>query len=827
MPPDSFANGYEFGLPVAQAFYIFDTDKTYQGTIKVETQKDSFEDLVVYWTDIMHLHENAIYLKDNNGIVANFVKSRSGETRVPLRVLYSPDPLTIIVHKAPLDHVIVPLSKGLRIEPERTLSASTRIRKKLYRALFRTNSDPVAPMASTGAHHFHRTSTTVAEKIEDGQLVKVPEAVNETMPLPPTTHAPPPLAPQIASKLDASTSHSILEERPLVESRKSMVASVTATPGFESTATNKTHGLHNQDNKMQEIVQHGLNVDQIITTYSEHGRALKDLGRDSEANVSYDKSDELRSNLLAKEALVSAKASLENARSAQGRDRALKYCKKAKTALRRIDISAVTTDQSALEQIIVAFREHGRVLVALNESKKAQKSFNKAKELDSQPALSSSTNDTITSKSSGQNSEIIPATIFAKDSNRYAFEGSLPGPDKRLDNARQLAYCLGLLLQDPAELDDTLDADTRTWLQATRENTDEQKRLKTLARDLLREFPREELKDETAVAEVVCLAPVFEMQEFRFLLGQFVDNFSSSVLLNIRALDGLDYVVQSAPQGGIDADDLVKILEHINSRIEHTHSDSLDYIYRLTIVVSHILDAMVLGDVHGLNRVSLHTPLKVYLQNLMKSADPYLAFQAAYASQALLWISNDEELWKAVLRRTGTVAMGVGRLARATKALNIVEFINGLSNIQEGLEDAGEYFGLVANAHRAVTELRKGGQDFQVLIKEGFSFSRKQEWYPVLRATDISLRDGEFTKFKSLVCDAPCRGDLAFQWGVCQRLGNVAADPQWDLDTRQDALAFLGQIYRNDTVWGENVLVKQCILDILMQLASAPRIAMQ
>lgn len=62
--------------------------------------------------------------------------------RVPLRVLYSQDPLKIIVYKAPPDHVIVPLSKGLRIEPERTLSASTRIRKNLYRALFRTNSDP-------------------------------------------------------------------------------------------------------------------------------------------------------------------------------------------------------------------------------------------------------------------------------------------------------------------------------------------------------------------------------------------------------------------------------------------------------------------------------------------------------------------------------------------------------------------------------------------------------------------------------------------------------------------------------------------------------------
>ncbi|KAG0315892.1 hypothetical protein BG000_005049 [Podila horticola] len=80
MPPDSLANGYDSELPAAQIFLIFDTEKAYQETIKVETQRDSFGDLVVYWTDIMHLYENAIYLKDNNGKVASFVKDDARET---------------------------------------------------------------------------------------------------------------------------------------------------------------------------------------------------------------------------------------------------------------------------------------------------------------------------------------------------------------------------------------------------------------------------------------------------------------------------------------------------------------------------------------------------------------------------------------------------------------------------------------------------------------------------------------------------------------------------------------------------------------------------
>ncbi|KAI9241217.1 MAG: hypothetical protein BYD32DRAFT_433258 [Podila humilis] len=138
----------------------------------------------------MHLHEDAIYLKDSNGKVATFVKNDSQEIR---------DPLTIIVHKTPPDHVIVPLSKGLRIEPERTLSASTRIRKNRYRALFRTKSIPEAPMDSIGAHYYHQTTTIVPENTGDSQLVKIPENLNEIMPPPPPPYAPQPPASQMIS----------------------------------------------------------------------------------------------------------------------------------------------------------------------------------------------------------------------------------------------------------------------------------------------------------------------------------------------------------------------------------------------------------------------------------------------------------------------------------------------------------------------------------------------------------------------------------------------------------------------------------------------------
>lgn len=77
MSSDFIANAYNPQLPPTQVFLIFDTDKEYHDMIKVETQRDSFGDMVVYWTDIMNLQENAIYLKDNKGMVAAFVKDNT------------------------------------------------------------------------------------------------------------------------------------------------------------------------------------------------------------------------------------------------------------------------------------------------------------------------------------------------------------------------------------------------------------------------------------------------------------------------------------------------------------------------------------------------------------------------------------------------------------------------------------------------------------------------------------------------------------------------------------------------------------------------------
>jgi hypothetical protein len=252
-----------------------------------------------------------------------------------------------------------------------------------------------------------------------------------------------------------------------------------------------------------------------------------------------------------------------------------------------------------------------------------------------------------------------------------------------------------------------------------------------------------------------------------------------------------------------------------------THQQSSQHMYQLTMAVSHVLDAMADTKVTDLNREKLHEPLSSYLSGLKKSSDPFLVYQAAYAYQALLCVPDDETAWQAAMRRTGKVVQGVSGLVSAVKGFDLIKFIEGLEDIQKGISGVSNVVDVVQSAYDGVTSLMAGGQGLMDSLKEGLSFERKRDWYSALRGADALIRDGELATFKKLVCEAPCRYDSAFQWGVCQRLGEMAANPKWDTMSRRSAIAFLGEIYRNDEMWGKRPSTKQWILNILMQLSKS------
>ncbi|KAG0248245.1 hypothetical protein BG011_000294 [Mortierella polycephala] len=411
---------------------------------------------------------------------------------------------------------------------------------------------------------------------------------------------------------------------------------------------------------------------------------------------------------------------------------------------------------------------------SLKTTKTTQRSLKTTASTAVQPPLE--TSDSVATQPALDRSATIDIDVsalgdfFVQDKNPPVIEYKLPEPDERLINTHQLVYCLGLLKAPPSS-EDLRHNSALSWVQATRNNEDEQERLNTLTTNLVRAFIRDELKGPTAIAEVACMAPFLNRDDFRCLLELFIGSIEKSTLLDIHSLEGLAKLVQGANEGYVEAADLVKILGVLNTRLQTTHAQTQSYIYQLMLAVSCVLDAMADCKVEGLDRVTLHECLSGYIGELKGSADPHMVYLAAYAFQALECVPDNESPWQATKRRTGNVMQGVFSLVKAVKGLDIDSFLEGIQHIEDGLDGAVKVFQTLQDGYNNVTALVDSGQDLFEALRDGLSFDR-----------------------------------------------DLAANTAWDAESREDALEFLAEIYQNDAVWGHHEHIKQKILDILLHL---------
>ncbi|KAF9373232.1 hypothetical protein BGX21_004530, partial [Mortierella sp. AD011] len=585
------------------------------------------------------------------------------------------------------------------------------------------------------------------------------------------------------------------------------------------------------------------------------------------------------SRLPLEDVLELANDHLDNARNARTTAKALLLCDNAKASIKDAEniINKRVKGQTHDDNIANAYQKHGKLLEELGEHSKAQKSYNKAKKWgytdvvtlqiasprltnpsdfirqslcpptsllaassitaavylgvsdvnDQTPVSQGHTDGASLVEDEGQMRVItkdnvqVQQTIFGRDASLSIAKFALPEFGGRVINTYQLAYCLSLLHHslDSKEGVDKVELD---WSQAIDNDPSEKERLETMATDVIRAFLRDEIKGSDAVAEVVRLASVLKQDDFRKLLEVFVDGIGQSVLLKVHFLDGLAYLMRNAPQRSLDPDDLVRILELLSTQLKDTHQQSTQHTYLLATTISHVLDSMVDSQVEGLDREQLHEPLSQYLDDLQKSPDPCLVYQAAYAYQSLQHIPDDETFLKSMIRRTGRVVRGISGVVSAVKAVDVDRFIDGLQHIQEGLSGVKDMIYIVNDAYNDAKDVAESGQGFLKSLKEGLSFSCKSAWYPALRGLDSLIQEGRFVEVEKLIRNAPCRQDPAFQWGICQRLGEIASNTVWDTETRQSAITFLGEMYMGDSQRSEQVPVKRWIVRILTMLSNFP-----
>ncbi|KAG0251696.1 hypothetical protein BGZ95_006830, partial [Linnemannia exigua] len=132
--------------------------------------------------------------------------------------------------------------------------------------------------------------------------------------------------------------------------------------------------------------------------------------------------------------------------------------------------------------------------------------------------------------------------------------------------------------------------------------SEEQSHVFGLVRMVVEEFVATASKSTQFISEVVLLGPGLDRDDYRGLINSLIAEFEGATLLNIESLQGLVHLVECAKPGCLVADDLVRILAVLRTRLQGTHQQSTEHPYHLVLAISRLLDVMVEGKVKDLSR---------------------------------------------------------------------------------------------------------------------------------------------------------------------------------------------------------------------------------
>ncbi|KAG0292993.1 hypothetical protein BGZ96_003449 [Linnemannia gamsii] len=428
--------------------------------------------------------------------------------------------------------------------------------------------------------------------------------------------------------------------------------------------------------------------------------------------------------------------------------------------------------------------------------------------------------------------------IFSTNNARHALSTNLPKSCSRFDSTQQLVHSCSVLAKahgpsPPASDSDDIQAlplndNQREWVQHI--DPIEQDRLRWLIDQLVQAFAEDQLKGSTLVEEIVLVGTVLDQKAFRGLIACFMSKFEQTAPLDLDLLQGIVQLVECASPGYLVDNDLVRIAAFLSKELSVTHISTSNHSSYLAWALSRVLDAMVTGRVKDLSRERDHQPMLQLLSSLKESDNTFLKYQAAYAYQALQYAPDDETPLQGLWRYTQVAAAGASGIASVFK-LDPLGFLKGM----EHLHQIG---GGVADAIKARIEGVKAGIDGVKAPREdsGSLASaaekrsdnvRKRSWYLALQGTALFIRQGRLCDFNLVVIQAPCRHNVNFQWGICRQLGEIAVDPLWDAPVRQQAVGFLGELYRSDAYWKPHADVKQWILTILVQISKLLEVSLK
>ncbi|KAF9119577.1 hypothetical protein BGW39_000213 [Mortierella sp. 14UC] len=418
---------------------------------------------------------------------------------------------------------------------------------------------------------------------------------------------------------------------------------------------------------------------------------------------------------------------------------------------------------------------------------------------------------------------LISQAIFPENVTPASLTVPLFKPYTRIEKTTQLVYGCQLLSKDQAFSPDSdtdelqevpLNETQQAWVQLI--DPIEQDRLHWIVEKLVKAFVEDDLKGSAAIGEIVILGPILDREMYRTLLNCFIGQFEQDKLLDATLLQGLVQLVECASDGYLVDDDLVRIATALFKELSVTHNGTSDHVLLLTLALGRVLDVMVAGKIKDLNRGRDHQPVLQLLDGLKGSDNAYVKYQAAYGYQALQYVPDDETPLQVVWRYSKMAAAGASAVSSIFN-LDPTGLLQGLESLQE---IGASVIGVVKAGIDGYQPLREGTGTAVRMMEDKFAYMKKRSWYLTLQVTALFIRQGRLSDFKQVVIQAPCRHDANFQWGVCRQLGEIAVYQLWDEHVREQAIDFLGALYKNNTYWKPHEDVKRWIPTLLQQISS-------
>ncbi|KAG0277688.1 WD_REPEATS_REGION domain-containing protein, partial [Linnemannia gamsii] len=190
---------------------------------------------------------------------------------------------------------------------------------------------------------------------------------------------------------------------------------------------------------------------------------------------------------------------------------------------------------------------------------------------------------------------------------------------------------------------------------------------------------------------------------------------------------------------------------------------------------------------------------------------------------ALQYAPDDETPLQVLWRFAKLATASAGATSRVS-SLDPEELVKSIQSLQR---IGAEVMGAISTGIEVVETLRVGAGGVTRASETKFDFMKKRSWYLALQGTALFIQQGRLSDFKLVVSQAPCRHSTNFQWGICRQLGEIAVDPLWDTLVRQQAVDFLGELYRSVTFWKPHVDVKQWIITILVQISDLTDVSLK